>query len=146
MPEPPTAKIEIGELQVEQLDVPGLTYARDFLSESEEAALIAEINRNDWIGDLSRRVQHYEFIEKAPLEAGLSVLLVEARTPYIIPSIPPMPPGGIAGPLSFFGFSATVASVVINNPAIDAAFCNAARTTFVGSRIPIFTRSPYSSV
>ena len=47
---------------------------------------------------------------------------------------------------SFFGFSATVASVVISNPAIDAAFCNAVRTTFVGSRIPIFTKSPYSSV
>ena len=60
--------------------------------------------------------------EKAPHEAGLSVLLFEARAPYIIPSIPPMPPGGIAGPSSFFGFSATVASVVISNPAIDAAF------------------------
>ena len=59
LPESPTATIEIGEFQVKQLDVPGLTYARDFLSESEEAALIAEINRNDWIGDLSRRVQHY---------------------------------------------------------------------------------------
>ena len=45
-----------------------------------------------------------------------------ARAPYIMPSIPPMPPGGIAGPSSFFGFSATVASVVISNPAIDAAF------------------------
>ena len=45
------------------------------------------------------------------------------QTPYIIPSIPPMPPpGGIAGPSSFFGFSATVASVVISSPAIDAAF------------------------
>ena len=60
--------------------------------------------------------------EKAPHEAGLSVLLVEAGAPYIIPSIPPMPPGGIAGPSSFFGFSATVASVVISNPAIDDAF------------------------
>ena len=83
---------------------------------------------------------------KAPHEAGLSVQLDVAWAPYIIPSIPPMPPGGIAGPLSFFGFSATVASVVISNPAIDAAFCSAARTTFVGSRIPIFTKSPYSSV
>ena len=61
-------------------------------------------------------------IPKAPREAGLSVLLDGARAPYIIPSIPPMPPGGIAGPSSFFGFSATVASVVISSPAIDAAF------------------------
>ena len=60
--------------------------------------------------------------EKAPHEAGLSVLLDSARAPYIMPSIPPMPPGGIAGPSSFFGFSATVASVVISSPAIDAAF------------------------
>ena len=60
--------------------------------------------------------------EKAPRKAGLSVLLDVARAPYIMPSIPPMPPGGIAGPSSFFGFSATVASVVISNPAIDAAF------------------------
>ena len=60
--------------------------------------------------------------EKAPHEAGLSVLLDVARAPYIMPSIPPMPPGGIAGPSSFFGFSATVASVVISSPAIDAAF------------------------
>ena len=47
---------------------------------------------------------------------------LSARAPYIMPSIPPMPPGGIAGPSSFFGFSATVASVVISSPAIDAAF------------------------
>ena len=60
---------------------------------------------------------------ESPAErTGLSVLLFEARAPYIIPSIPPMPPGGIAGPSSFFGFSATVASVVISNPAIDDAF------------------------
>ena len=49
--------------------------------------------------------------------AGLSVQLLEARAPCIIPSIPPMPPGGIAGPSCFFGFSATVASVVISTPA-----------------------------
>jgi hypothetical protein len=34
-----------------------------------------------------------------------------------------MPPPGIAGtPLSFLGLSAIMASVVISNPAIDAAF------------------------
>src|ERR1700737_4519254 len=39
-----------------------------------------------------------------------------------------MPPPGIPGaPLSFFGLSATMASVVIRSPAIDAAFCSAAR-------------------
>ena len=48
-----------------------------------------------------------------------------------------MPPG-ICGipPDSFFGFSAIIASVVIINPATDAAFCNATRTTFAGSITP----------
>ena len=39
-----------------------------------------------------------------------------------IPPMPPIPPGGIAGPDSFSsGLSATIASVVINKPAIEAA-------------------------
>jgi hypothetical protein len=42
-----------------------------------------------------------------------------------MPPIPPMPPPG--KPVSFFGLSATMASVVIRSPAIDAAFCSAAR-------------------
>ena len=58
-------------------------------------------------------------------------------------SVEPTP--GIAGaPLSFFGLSATMASVVIKSPAIDAAFCRAARTTLVGSMIPLLTRFTYS--
>ena len=41
------------------------------------------------------------------------------------------PPGGMAGMGdSFFGFSATMASVVISGPAIEAASCRAVRTTF----------------
>ena len=59
LPEPPTSRTDAGELQIEQLDVPGLTYARNFLSESEEEALVREIDRNDWNTDLPRRVQHY---------------------------------------------------------------------------------------
>ena len=56
-----------------------------------------------------------------------------------------MPPPGIPGAaLSFFGLSATMASVVIRSPAIDAAFCNAARTTLVGSMMPLVTRLTYS--
>ena len=53
--------------------------------------------------------------------------------------MPPMPPGGIAGPaFSFSGTSVTNASVVSNRPAIDAAFCNALRVTLVGSTMPAF--------
>jgi hypothetical protein len=61
-------------------------------------------------------------------------------------SIPPMPPPGppgIAG-LCFFGTSATIASVVISRPAMEAAPCRAARTTLVGSMIPLEMRLPYS--
>jgi hypothetical protein len=44
--------------------------------------------------------------------------------------MPPMsPPPGIGGAKSFFGTSATIASVVIRSPATDAAPCNAARRT-----------------
>ena len=46
-----------------------------------------------------------------------------------MPPMPPMPPPpGIAGS-SFFGSSATIASVVIIRPAIEAAFCSAERVT-----------------
>ena len=57
------------------------------------------------------------------------------------------PPGGIAGPPAFFfGTSATMASVVIRRPATEAAFWIAARTTLVGSMMPLVTRLPYAPV
>ena len=40
----------------------------------------------------------------------------------------------------FFGSSATIASVVIRRPAIEAASCSAVRTTLVGSMMPLVTR------
>ena len=61
---------------------------------------------------------------------------------FIVFKIPP--PGGMAGMgASFFGFSATIASVVMSSPAMDAASCRAIRTTFVGSIMPLETKSPY---
>ncbi len=61
--------------------------------------------------------------------------------------MPPMPPpGGMAGPASFFGASTMIASVVISRPAIEAASWSAVRTTLVGSMMPCLTRSPYSPV
>jgi hypothetical protein len=42
--------------------------------------------------------------------------------------------------VSFLGLSATIASVVMSKPAIEAASCNAVRTTLVGSMIPCDTR------
>jgi hypothetical protein len=57
------------------------------------------------------------------------------------------PPGGMAGMGdSFLGFSATIASVVISSPAIEAAPCSAVRTTLVGSIIPLETKSPVFSL
>src|SRR5215467_3813203 len=55
--------------------------------------------------------------------------------------MPPMPPPGMAGiGVSFLGLSATIASVVMSRPAIEAASCSAVRTTLVGSMIPCDTR------
>ena len=48
-----------------------------------------------------------------------------------------MPPPGIAGAgVSFFGFSATIASVVTRRPATEAASWSAVRTTLAGSMTP----------
>ena len=53
-----------------------------------------------------------------------------------------------AGMLVPFGstFSVMRASAVRRSPATEAAFCSAERTTFVGSTMPAFMRSSYSSV
>jgi hypothetical protein len=50
------------------------------------------------------------------------------------------------GSSSFSGASVTRHSVVNNNPAMEAAFCKAARVTFLGSTTPALTRSSYSFV
>src|SRR5947208_17169841 len=66
-----------------------------------------------------------------------------------MPPIPPMPPppGGMpALPWFFFGTSATMASVVINSAATEAAFWIATRTTLVGSMMPLEIRLTYSPV
>ena len=63
-----------------------------------------------------------------------------------MPPMPPMPPpGGMAAADSFFGLSATMASVVIRSEATEAASCSAIRTTLVGSMMPAETMSTYSS-
>jgi len=40
-------------------DVPGLLYVQDFLTTAEEAALVQLIDRQEWLSELRRRVQHY---------------------------------------------------------------------------------------
>src|SRR5271156_955053 len=73
-----------------------------------------------------------------------------SRTSWDQKSMPPMPPpGGMPPPPApwfFFGSSATMASVVIRRAATEAAFWIAARTTLVGSMMPLVIRLPYSPV
>ena len=59
--------------------------------------------------------------KKNPAEAGSFEL---PKAAYIMPPMPPMPPpmSGIAGAGLSSGTSATIASVVINRPAMEAAF------------------------
>lgn len=40
-------------------EIPGLVYVDEFLSDAEEAELVAAIDGSSWLHDLSRRVQHY---------------------------------------------------------------------------------------
>ena len=47
---------------------------------------------------------------------------------------------------SFFGLSATIASVVTRRPATELASCKATLTTLAGSIMPFLIRSPYSPV
>lgn len=46
---------------VSQLAVPGLRLIEEFISKEQEAAIIAEIDRQPWLMELRRRVQHYGF-------------------------------------------------------------------------------------
>jgi|GEM_PF-4783032 len=89
------------------------------------------------------------FNKREPIGSLLNSLMWKSTT-YIIPGIPPIPPpippiSGIAG-LSSCGNSATMASVVIINPAIDDAACSELRTTLTGSITPSLIRSTYSPV
>src|SRR6185312_10287267 len=98
-----------------------------------------------------------------PAEAGFSMWLPSApplrgyalgewlaRDQKSIPPMPPMPPPMPPPPpwlwSSFFGSSATIASVVIARPATDEACCRAERVTLVGSRMPNSIMSPNSPV
>ena len=57
LPNPPVAQ-EHG-VRFRTVDVPGLSYVSDFLSESEENEVVTVIDQADWSSELQRRVQHY---------------------------------------------------------------------------------------
>ena len=42
-------------------DIEGVSYIEDFISRDEEQALISAIDRQSWLADLKRRVQHYGY-------------------------------------------------------------------------------------
>ena len=42
--------------------IEGLRYIEDYISEGDHDALLAQIDKNPWMNDLKRRVQHYGFM------------------------------------------------------------------------------------
>ncbi|MCS6815287.1 MAG: alpha-ketoglutarate-dependent dioxygenase AlkB [Cyanobacteria bacterium] len=44
-----------------QVDVPGLKYVADFITELDELDLLAAVDAEPWLTDLKRRVQHYGY-------------------------------------------------------------------------------------
>ena len=43
------------------MDIPGLKYVSGFVTEKNEAALLAAVAAEPWLADLKRRVQHYGY-------------------------------------------------------------------------------------
>lgn len=57
LPDPPVARDR--GVRFETVEVPGLRYVADFMSEDEEGRVVEAIDRSDWSSELQRRVQHY---------------------------------------------------------------------------------------
>ena len=57
LPDPPVARGH--GVRFETVDVPGLLYVADFLSEGEEDHVVTVIDQSAWSSELQRRVQHY---------------------------------------------------------------------------------------
>ena len=57
-------------------NIEGVTYISDFLNEDDEKNIIEHIDRQQWITDLERRVQHYGFrydYKKTSLDQNINV-------------------------------------------------------------------------
>lgn len=48
-------------VQPQQASISGLTYMPDFISAADEVALLQIIDKQPWLNDLKRRVQHYGY-------------------------------------------------------------------------------------
>ena len=57
LPDPPVARGH--GVRFQTVDVPGLLYVADFLSEDEEDRVVGVIDQSAWSSELQRRVQHY---------------------------------------------------------------------------------------
>ena len=57
LPDPPAVRGH--GVRFETVDVPGLLYVADFLSEGEEDHVVTVIDQSAWSSELQRRVQHY---------------------------------------------------------------------------------------
>lgn len=44
-----------------EINVSGLTYIPDFISDQQQDSLLSQIDRQTWLTDLKRRVQHYGY-------------------------------------------------------------------------------------
>lgn len=56
LPDPPVTRGH--GVRFQTVDVPGLVYVADFLSEDEEDRVVGVIDQSDWSSELQRRVQH----------------------------------------------------------------------------------------
>lgn len=56
---PPQQPIEKKEVTLR--DIPGLRYIENYITEGEQAQLLAQVDIGPWLKDLKRRVQHYGF-------------------------------------------------------------------------------------
>ena len=81
-----------------------------------------------------RAVRYLISQRKTPPQQGRRGVFLSEGADYIMPPMPPCPPGAGAGLSS--GLSATTHSVVRRRAATEAAFSRARRVTFVGSMIP----------
>ena len=44
------------------MDIEGLNFVENFLTEEEEKNLLVEIDKSEWNNSLSRRTQHYGYV------------------------------------------------------------------------------------
>jgi alkylated DNA repair dioxygenase AlkB len=135
--------------------VPGLSYARNFISPTEEQTLLAVINEQKWNTDLARRTQHYGYkynyknrsIQKSdylgPLPEWSMFIANKLYEKGLFPVVPNQlivneytPGQGISAHTDSSVFGSHVAMISLGSVVI-MDFCNNGKTI----SIPLHTRS-----